>query len=96
MSKAEPKKEKRGGGRGREARLAPQLSQRRKTNRLTEREREDERKPKTDSKMRTVRPGHGSGGEWREKAGTARQLVTFGAWHFVKRETETRINANVI
>lgn len=61
-----------------------------------EREREDERKPKTDSKMRTVRPGHGSGGEWREKAGTARQLVTFGAWHFVKRETETRINANVI
>lgn len=38
----------------------------------------------------------GGGGEWREKAGTARQLVTFGAWHFVKRETETRINANVI
>lgn len=58
---------------GREARLAPQLSQRRKTNRLTEREREreDERKPKTDSKMRTVRPGQGSGGNG---GGRQRQL----------------------
>lgn len=95
MSKAEPKQAERGKGGETGATAEPKTK-----DKQTDRERERERTKGSQKQIQKCEQfglaREGGGWGWRGKAGRARQLVTFGAWHFVKRETETRINANVI